>query len=116
MKTLAATTRETSLAKCVAAEDLECGDIVAVLDEIVEFASFMWLSDPHILPPHELVRIRYRTSDNGRPLKVKAICLPFVCVKPPRGKYETLDVRQCRLVRLSPIYAKKAWKKLRKQK
>ena len=116
MKTLASTTRETFLAKCVAAEDIECGDIVAVLDEIAEFASFMWMCDPHVLPPHELVRVMYRSSDNGRPLKVKAICLPFVFVKPPRGKHQTLDVRQCRLVRLNPIYGKKVWKKLKRQK
>ena len=116
MKTLASAQPESLLAKCVAAEDLECGDFVAVLDQIFEFASFMWSTDPHMLPPHEPVRILCRPSDSGRPLKVKAICLPFVFVKPPRGKHKTLDVRQCRFVRLNQHYAKKVWRKLRKRK
>jgi hypothetical protein len=43
-------------------------------------------------------------------LKVKAICLPYVLVETPKGRHKTLDLRQCRLVRLGDGYAKKAWK------
>ena len=54
------------------------------------------------------------TDDCGLPLKVKAICLPFVFVKKPCGKHRTLDFRQQRLVR-SPDYASVVWKTLSKE-
>ena len=106
---------KSSLARSVAAEDLRRGDIVAILDEIYELPSFLWSCDTHLLPPQEPVRMKWRTTDNGRPLKVKAICLPFLLVKAPCGKAETLDVRKCQLVRLNRNYAKRVWKKLRKR-
>ena len=114
MKTLASRLSKTKLARSVAPEDLRRGDIVAILDEICELPSFLWCCDSNLLPPHEPVRMKWRTTDNGRPLKIKAICLPFVLVQTPRGHPETLDVRKCQLVRLNRKYAKRVWKKLRK--
>ncbi len=52
--------------------------------------------------------------DGGVPLKVKAISLPFILVKPPGQNCETLDIRLCRLARLDQDYAKLAWQELRK--
>ena len=53
-------------------------------------------------------------TDGGEPLKVKAISLPFVLVKPPGQNCETIDLRLCRLARLDPTYAEMAWQELRK--
>jgi hypothetical protein len=103
------------LAKTLAAEDVRRGDYVSVLYEIVEFPSFFWCSDSWALPPDQPVRLKWRTADCGLPLKVKAVCLPFVFVKKPCGEYRTLDLRHHVLVRLTPQYGRAVWKALAKQ-
>jgi len=114
MKTVVQTTNEGELAKILGAEDIQRGDMVAILDVMHEYPSFLWNDDPHVLPPQEPICVRWRTQHTRVPLKVKAVCLPYVLVKTPKGRHKTLDVRQCRLVRLNRFYAKKAWKQFRK--
>ena len=114
MKSDTATQYEPAVARSLAPEDLSCGDFVAILHEIVEWPSFFWTCDAQLLPPDELVRLTVRSSVGGTPLKVKAICLPFVFVKKPCGTHRTLDVRQHRLVRLSSEYAQTVWKAMSK--
>jgi hypothetical protein len=114
MATLDHVARAGKLAKSLAAEDVQRGDVVAILDMVCEYPSFLWSDDPHVLPPQEPVCVRWRSQHTKKPLKVKAICLPYILVKTPKGRHKTLDVRQCRLVRLSDDYAKKAWKQFRK--
>jgi hypothetical protein len=115
MNTDFSTTKKTSTAASVAPEDLECGDCVAVLHEVVEFPSFLWC-DSVLGERDELVRVRCLPTSGGMPVKVKAICLPFVFVKSPFGQCETIDVRQVRLVRLKKRYAKEVWRNIRKQR
>lgn len=103
---------EPSLAASVAAEDLACGDYVAILSETYEFPSFFWC-DSSLLAPDEPVRVRFIPCASGVPLKVKAICLPFVFVKSPKGEFETLDVRRQQLARLDKRYAETVYKNLR---
>jgi hypothetical protein len=103
-----------SLAASVAPEDLRCGDFVAILNEVLELPSFYWF-DTEQSKRDELVRVRYIPARSGTPLKVQAICLPFVFVKPPFGESETIDVRRVQLARLNPAYARKVRKDLRKQ-
>src|SRR4029079_4354401 len=110
MKTPATTKGETCAARSLAAEDLRRGDFVTILHEIVEWPSFFWSCDSHVLPPDEPVRLACKSSDGGTPLKVKAICLPFVFVKSPSGQHRTLDVRRHQLVRLDADYGELVWK------
>lgn len=105
---------EAYVARSLAAEDLRRGDFVGILHETMEVPSFHWTCDGQLLPPDELVRIVYRPTEGGTPLKVKAICLPFVFVKNPNGQHQTLDVRRHNLVRLSQSYARVVWKTLSK--
>jgi len=114
MKELADNKDEACVARSLAAEDLRCGDFVAILHETVEWPSFFWSCDAQLLPPSEPIRIVYRPTEGGMPLKVKAICLPFVFVKHPSDQYQTLDVRRHQLVRLTRSYARVAWKALSK--
>jgi hypothetical protein len=114
MKADVSTTDDTTLAASIAPEDLKCGDFVAVLNEVIEFPSFLWF-DVEATRRDELVRVRYIPSRSGMPLKVKAICLPFVFVKSPIGESETVDIRNVQLVRLNKRYGKAVWKKVRKQ-
>ena len=108
-------TAETSLAAPVAPEDVRCGDFVAILSEVIELPSFMWC-DYMPGPADQPVRVRYCTTDGGTPLKVKAICLPFVFVKSPQGQSRTIDVRHTQFARLERGYAKTVWKDLRSQR
>src|SRR5687768_4489623 len=110
MKSEATTSCDTYVSRSLAAEDLRCGDFVAILHEVVEWPSFFWHCDAQLLPPDQPVRLVCRNAEGGTPLKVKAICLPFVFVKKPCGEHQTLDVRQQRLVRLSDEYARAVWK------
>jgi hypothetical protein len=103
------------LSRTLAAEDVRPGDYVSILHEVIEVPSYFWLCDGWSLPPDELVRLKCRTHDCGTPLKVKAVCLPFVFVKKPCGQHRTLDVRQHALVRLSPKYGRTVWKTLQAQ-
>jgi hypothetical protein len=102
----------TSIAAMVAPEDLRRGDFVAVLSEIVELPSFLWTET---IPSgrSELVRVRRLPTEDRAPLKVRAICLPFVFVKLPSGQFQTIDVRLASLVRLEKAYAETVWKTLR---
>lgn len=116
MKSETTTSTDGLVSRSLAAEDLAQGDYVGILSEIVEWPSFFWHCDAQLLPPGELVRLQCRTSDGGTPLKVKAICLPFVFVKSPAGEHRILDVRRHRLVRLSSDYAGLVWKVMAKHK
>lgn len=108
-----AITPEVTLAKLVAADDICRGDFVAVLNEVHEFPSFLWPCDSDLTPIHEPVRIGWRSADSGQPLKVIDFCLPFVLVKRPSGRHETLDMRSNQLVKLDERYARRAWKLLK---
>ena len=101
----------TAVAAIVAPEDLRRGDFVAVLSEVVELPSFLWC-ETLATDRSELVRLRRLPTDDRAPLKVKAICLPFIFVKLPKGQFRTIDVRLTSLVRLERNYAKTVWKTL----
>lgn len=94
------------LAATVAPEDLNCGDYIAALNVVYQFPSFLWCCDSSSLEPGAPVHVQFRAPGAGTPLKVKAICLPFVFVKLPNGSTQTMDVRQFQFVRLDPEYAK----------
>ena len=102
-----------SLASSVAPEDLHLGDFVAILDEIIEFPSFLW-DQSSSSNSDNLVRVQFSPEYPGAPLKVRAICLPFLYVKSASGNTFSLDVRRLRLVRLKTKYAKRIWRDFRK--
>ena len=51
MKALESTNRETQLAKCLAPEDVQRGQFVAVLNINYEYPSYFWDNSPQILAP-----------------------------------------------------------------
>jgi len=90
------------------------GDFVSLLHVYYDVPSFFWCDDEFGSDRAKLVRLCYLPDAGGVPLKVKAVCLPFVLVKHPAGGKRTLDVRKVRLARLDKKYAAAAWK-MRKQ-
>ena len=116
MKSQTSTRCQTYVARSLAPEDLRRGDFVSILNESGEYPSFLWCGDSPMLAEDEPVRIQWQSDEGGVPLRVKAICLPFLFVKSPWGEYRALDMRRCQLVRLGDDYARRAWKSLKKQK
>jgi hypothetical protein len=114
MSTNTPTADLTALAATLAPEDLRCGDDVAVLNEVCESPSWLWCE--LATATEQPVRVKYCAEGAGMPMKVKAICLPFVFTKAADGQLLTLDVRQRQLVRLDRRYAQTVWKALRKQR
>jgi hypothetical protein len=71
----------------------------------------MW--DQAMLPASELVRLRIIPGDAGVPLKVFAVCLPFVYAKDHKGNVQSLDIRRQQIVRLNSDCAKEVWHELK---
>jgi len=105
---------ESQAARSLAPEDLRAGEFVAILDRVLSLPSYLW--DSESMSATELVRIPWPAGGAGVPLKVKSVCLPFVAVKTPGGRCRVLDVRHCRLVRLSSDFAARVWKALKQRK
>ncbi|MDZ4686685.1 MAG: hypothetical protein SH850_16560 [Planctomycetaceae bacterium] len=113
MKTALASPCESTSAELIAGENLRCGDYVATFTQMTELPSYLWDGGDYTLSPHELVRLKYTPCDAGQPLKIIAVCLPFVyAVKPDRSPV-TLDLRRTQLVRLDTQCARRTWKALK---
>lgn len=104
---------KSTLAKSLAPEDVRVGDYVTPLHETYDYPSFLWCCDAELTNRAETVPIRYVAQGSGVPLKVKAICLPFVLVTRPTGGTYALDVRCQQLAKLDAGYAKVAWQALK---
>lgn len=115
MKTRSSSQLEPKAAATVAGEDLACGDYVSLLNETVGVPSYFWDCCGASLSPHELVRLKVIPDDAGQPLKVIAVCLPFVYAKKPTGEPATIDTRRTQLVRLDRKCARAVWKQLRSE-
>jgi hypothetical protein len=105
----------TDLATTLAPEDIRPGAYVAIARICLEYPSYFWCDGSPLLPADEPVRIAWLPPGGGTPLRVEAVCLPFVLVKSPDGEAQTLDVRCVRLLKLTDGYAKRAWKRLKKK-
>lgn len=104
-----------TLARPLAPEEVRVGDFVAVLNVTYELPSFWWCAESYRIPHEQPVRLQYLPEDGGTPLKVRAVCLPFVLVKTHDGQHRTLDVRKYRLARLDRGFAKIAWREAKKK-
>lgn len=111
---MSATSTTLRLAKSVGLEDLRVGDYVTFLQVSYQYPSFLWCDSSQ--PQNEPVQITFLPFRAGVPLKIKAICLPFLVVAEPNKRSNTIDVRQCRLARLDDDYARAAWKALKKKR
>lgn len=102
-----------SLAKPLAPEDVCVGDYVAPLHETYELPTFLWGCDSGFVDRSEMIPVRFVPDYCVAPLKVEAICLPFVLVKHPVRGRNSLDVRRYQLARLDQSFGRIAWKALK---
>jgi hypothetical protein len=103
-----------TLARAVAPEDISEGDYLAVLNEIDEYVPMEITLEPwrggRMIEP---IRILTLPCGECMPMKVEAVCLPFVLIKRIDGGVRTLDARRYRLARLRVDYGKRVWKLLK---
>ena len=104
---------EKTISKPLAPEDIRPGDYVSLLHIVSEFVSFFCAEDVQFrqIEPVRITRMPYSIE----PMEVVEVCLPFVLVRRPDNKHETLDVRRHKVARLSPKFGKKAFKRLKSQ-
>ena len=95
---------QTDYAKELHPEDIEIGDYVAISKSVYQYPSYLWHHDYASLPPHEPVNVTL-LSYSVVPLKVEAICVPFVLCRCPDEKTQCLDLRQTQLFRLTQEFA-----------
>lgn len=104
-----------TLAATVAGEDLNCGDYVALLNETIclpgYLANFFGCGEGGFAP-QESIRYQSIPENAGQPLKVIAICLPFVYGTTASGGTVIIDIRRFQVVRLDRDCAKTIWKQI----
>lgn len=110
------TTRQPTLAQNIAGEDLVVGEFIAILNDTCEYPSFLWDRCAVTLPASEPVRVRFASSRAGKPIKIAAVCLPFVYGKSPDGTLEIIDLRRSQVVRLDQSCALEIRNQLRRKK
>lgn len=110
MRTTSEALMQPSLAQCVAGEDLQLGEFISMLTTTTEFLSHLWDRCDRSLAPEDVVRVKYIPPRAGHPLKIAAICLPFIYVQDVNKKVEILDLRMTQVVRLNRECAKEVWK------
>ncbi len=104
------TEQETNIARTLAPEDIRPGSYVAALHLIEEIMPCVWAIDDVDYRKVQPIRVRCLPYENQEPMKVKAVCLPFVMVKLPDGSHRSLDVRQHQLAEISRAYGKASFK------
>ncbi len=101
---------EISVSRSLAPEDIRVGTYVAVLHEIYEYIPHLACADDASWRAPEVQRVRWLPNDESGPMKVKAVCLPFVFVKLPGGGRRMLDVREKLLAEVSEDFARLVFK------
>lgn len=88
-------------------EDLSVGDHIVLSEVSYQYATFNWCgADMSIRSPEEPIEITYYPSwDKHEPMKVKAVCLPFVLCKTVEKKHCVLDLRQVKVARVDDNFA-----------
>ncbi len=110
VKTKRDNSKQTVLAKAIAAEDLERGMYVTPLYRVDEFMPYFGADEARrggVKP----VQVRWLPWDGGEALGVLEVCLPFVLVSDQDGDRRSIDSRQVHLARLSERYGWRAQKR-----
>lgn len=94
--------------RVIGPEDVRIGDYVAITHTTYEFIAdpCTGITQPEVKP----ARVTMIPWNAGRPMKVVAVCLPFVLVLDTSRTTETLDLRRHRIARLGRAYGRKAFK------
>ena len=97
-------TQEITAIKRLAPEDIAPGLFIAVTAIVHEVVP-PWLIGAVPGDPAPVFRIPCIGCADGDPLRVLAVCIPFVMAEDAKGNVQTLDTRQHTLARLDEMYA-----------
>ena len=110
--------KQTETVKTLAPEDIRVGQYVMELRMIVEFPRIPCDGDEW--KSIRTVRLALTPWCTGEPMRVRALCLPFVRVKYANGRHGTVDVRRWELAAVTDAYGEaifaRAKRKRRKKK
>jgi hypothetical protein len=93
-----------TVSRRLAAEDIQVGSDITVVQQISELVSFLWMGDTSPEGREQPVFYRHTPCNSGEPYRVLAICLPFVFTEDISGEAATLDLRQCEVTQLTAGY------------
>ena len=99
------------LSRVLAPEDIRAGQYISVLHVIYEFLPSGCFDDA-AWRPLEPLRVRC-LPEAVTPMRVVAVCLPYVLVRSARGRHGTIDVRRFVLSRVPKRYGRQVFKRLR---
>ena len=108
-------TKQPSMARPLAPEDVRPGDYVCVFQVVDEHLPFWCLFDSNSWKDPQPVRLRWLPADGDTPLRVIETCVPFLLVEQVDGTHRTLDLRRHRLARVSERFGRRAFKRLRRR-
>src|SRR5262245_52443136 len=103
-----------SISKPVSPEEIRAGTYIAVLHIVTELLP-MFCFDSEAFKRLEVKRLLRLPWNEGQPLEVQEVCIPFVLVKEPCGKLRTLDVRRYRFAQLSRSYGRRVFRMMRER-
>jgi hypothetical protein len=95
---------QSNLCRRVPPEDLHPGMFIVVLSVMHEMLAPGSMDDPALRTPR-MLRIACTSCADGEPVRVLAVCLPFVQAEDARGELRTLDIRQHQLGAVAEGYA-----------
>lgn len=104
---------QTLITRQIAPDDIKVGDYVAITHQQIQCIDYYASEYKHEMTLARLQLI-YNDDDAGIPLLVMRLCLPFVLVRKPDKKYQMVDIRRFRLVKLDDQYALDAIRFLKK--
>lgn len=100
-----------AVSRRLGAEDIQIGSYIAVVQQVSELVSFLWVGDTSPEGREQPVFYRHTPSNSGEPYRVLAICLPFVFTEDLSGEAATVDLRQCEVSQLTTGYVEAVRKK-----
>lgn len=87
-------------------EDVRAGDFVMVMRESFDL---VW---PGCFPGEGSLRVERVSlvpNETGMPVRVEAVCVPFVLVRDARGRRSMIDTRRVELARVSGRFGRAAF-------
>jgi hypothetical protein len=105
-----------TLATGVAGEDVLEGDFVTITQRTIAVPAYFWDSSDSWLRTEQLVRLRLIPHDAGLPVKVIAICLPFVYARRPNRTIQVIDLRREEISKLEADRGKRIWREMQVRK
>ena len=103
-----------TVSRRLAPEDIQVGNFVTILQQVLELPTFLWLGETAAVDRERPVAYRHTPANSGEPLKVLAVCLPFVYVENTSGEPATLEVRRSELAELPASYVEVIRRKRKK--